>query len=331
MKISDKDKGVFEEYARKWVRNIFSKDFDEKKSFNLVQDIYKLSNLTLPKESFVASSPKEALEIVNKLTQKSYSLQELVNNMCNPYADYFTLSTYDFMWNHLKIKEYEKVVCFTDIAKICGNFICCEEFVVFVVRPIHIYLKHFATNKILCSEKDVDDDLIIKSTDRLILHKDGNSALKYKGYQTYYLNGVEVPKWLACEPSGKIQPEKIKDIKNVEVRREFIRKIGIDRIRYKLGSKVLDKLDTYELHEIDFGDGLKRKYLLMSNPSLDDTWHLEGIINECKTVQEALNFRNGLTPNMIDDENGVDWYQQGDVILRPKGAKKYKSRPIIIT
>jgi hypothetical protein len=53
--------------------------------------------------------------------------------------------------------------------------------------------------------------------------------------------------------------------------------------------------------------------------------------NDVKTVREALNWRNGLTETQIDDKSGADWYQQGDVILRPRGAIKFKSLPLVLT
>lgn len=32
----------------------------------------------------------------------------------------------------------------------------------------------------------------------------------------------------------------------------------------------------------------------MKNPSLEETWHFEGVHPNCKTVDEALAWRNGL-------------------------------------
>jgi hypothetical protein len=34
---------------------------------------------------------------------------------------------------------------------------------------------------------------------------------------------------------------------------------------------------------------------------------------------------------MIDDENGAEWIQQGDVLLFPVGAKKVKRQPKKLT
>ena len=68
----------------------------------------------------------------------------------------------------------------------------------------------------------------------------------------------------------------------------------------------------------------------MLNPSIG-VWHVEGVHPSCDTVRKALNFRVGLTEDQIDDINGADWYEQGDVILKPKGVAKFKSSPTILT
>ncbi len=81
---------------------------------------------------------------------------------------------------------------------------------------------------------------------------------------------------------------------------------------------------------LDLGDGRTRPYLKMLNPSIG-VWHVEGVAPAVRTVQEALNFRNGLTAEQIDEVNGSDWYQQGDVILRPNNVSTFKSQPIILT
>jgi hypothetical protein len=163
------------------------------------------------------------------------------------------------------------------------------------------------------------------------LHRDGGPALAYPdGFSIYRLNGVAVPKWLACDSAEKIDPLEFMNITNAEQRREFVRKIGMDRIVYKTQPKVLDKDGNYELLDFRMEDGRSRPYLRMQNPSID-TWHVEGVPPNTRTVQEALNFRNGLTKDKIDDKNGTEWYQQGDLTLWPEGAKKFRSRPTILT
>ena len=150
------------------------------------------------------------------------------------------------------------------------------------------------------------------------------------GFSLYRLNGVSVPDWLAITPKDKIDPRKIFEINNAEVRREFVRKVGIEAIAIATKAQVISASGLYELLSLDLGDGRVRPYLRMQNPSIDAT-HLEGVHPDCKTVQDALNYRNHLESTSIDDESGAEWYQQGDVILRPRGATRFKSRPKLLT
>ena len=162
------------------------------------------------------------------------------------------------------------------------------------------------------------------------LHRDGGPSAEWAdGWRLWHLHGVRVKQWLAETRAEELDPTQITKIDNAEVRREFVRKVGIDRIVYKLGAKTIEERGNYQLLRMEIA-GRPWTYLKMLNPSIG-AWHIEGVPNEIATVSEALNFRNGLTPDMIDDENGADWFQQGDVILKPRGAKNFKRQPIVLT
>ena len=81
--------------------------------------------------------------------------------------------------------------------------------------------------------------------------------------------------------------------KNVEVRRELVRKIGVERIYLKLGGKVIDTKDKYELVTLNLGDDRNRPFLKFENASVPGVIHIEGVPPNTKTVSEALAFRNG--------------------------------------
>lgn len=164
------------------------------------------------------------------------------------------------------------------------------------------------------------------------LHKDLKMAVEYPdGWGVWALNGVRCPRWLVETPGENLDVQKVITIENVEQRKEGVRKIGVERIVHKLGATTLQKDGAYQLLEFDVGLPTKVRALRMENPSVPEVYHIEFVDVSCSTVQEALNFRNSLTPEMIDDEEGSPWYQQGDVIIRPKGATKFKSRPDILT
>jgi hypothetical protein len=130
-------------------------------------------------------------------------------------------------------------------------------------------------------------------TQKGILHHDSLPAVDYGGYESYwFLNGVRVSKELVETPWNKIDSKIILTEKNAEVRREIVRKCGIEKICADLGAITIDKQGDYELLMLDIGDNRKRPYLKMLNPSIG-CYHIEGVHSDCDTVEKALNFRNG--------------------------------------
>ena len=119
---------------------------------------------------------------------------------------------------------------------------------------------------------------------------------------------------------------------NVEVRRELIRKIGIERFIHSAGAKTLNKVGDYELLSVDLSaDNKNCRYLKMLNPSIG-IWHVEGVPNDCQTVEHALNSRKPEQMRAIPiSEDGENWYQQGDVCCWPADAKALKPLPTQIT
>jgi hypothetical protein len=167
------------------------------------------------------------------------------------------------------------------------------------------------------------------------LHNETGMAIEWpSGWGLYFLNGVGVEDEIVTTPAEKLDPTLIQTEKNAEVRREIVRKIGIERIIQKLGGKTLDSWQEYELIELPQIEGMRTRalYLKMKNPSIN-TYHIEGVSPDCKTVQDALHFRKpeAMRSIPIDEKNGLDYYQQGDVIVWPKGAKSLKSYPSILT
>ena len=226
--------------------------------------------------------------------------------------DGYWLSFYDYMQTVLGI-DCSKLNGLMALAHHCGWWTPFKGAVIFQHKPDYI---HWANG---------------------VLHKDGGAAIQYRdGFAVYCLHGVRVPEWLAVEPAGNIDPTRIVDLSNAQIRAEFVRKIGYERICYKLGAKLLDHRTftingtdlPYDLIELS---SLRWRFLKMQNPSVPELWHIEGVPTEINSVTEAMNFRNSLTEDEIDDTIGVEWYQQGDVILRPVGAKKFRRLPSVLT
>lgn len=128
------------------------------------------------------------------------------------------------------------------------------------------------------------------------LHADRKKAIEWPdGWGLWMLNGVNVPEWLAATKSEDIDPKKFAKIENVEIRREFVRKVGIERIAKSMKAKRIDKSGNgmYELLLVDLGKSVgKHPYLKMMNPSIG-VYHLEAVAKECRTVEAAIKWRNG--------------------------------------
>lgn len=127
---------------------------------------------------------------------------------------------------------------------------------------------------------------------RRIAHcEDGPCATFCNDHELWALNGVIVGPELVVTPGDKLDPAMLLNEPNAEVRREIVRKIGIERVCAELGAAVIDSDCGYQLLELDLRDGRRRPYLKMKNPSTE-AWHIEGVHPDCTTVREALAWRN---------------------------------------
>jgi hypothetical protein len=125
------------------------------------------------------------------------------------------------------------------------------------------------------------------------LHKDGAMALTYPdGWGIYALHGVRMPAEYVTTPAERLSVDAVLKESNTEVRRELIRKIGVERFMQKAPHKVLHRRDDYELLSIRLSDDVPdARYLKMVNRSIG-TYHVEGVAPDCSTVEQALNWRN---------------------------------------
>jgi hypothetical protein len=132
------------------------------------------------------------------------------------------------------------------------------------------------------------------------LHKDGGLAVEYSdGYGMYFLNGVKVPEYLAMTPEGELDIEFFKKENNADVKAEFIRKFGIQRM-LSLGEKICDAKDNdnkwyvdseYEIWNMGkVFNKASAPFLKMKNLTTG-IYHFEGIPDNCNTIEDALKFR----------------------------------------
>ena len=126
------------------------------------------------------------------------------------------------------------------------------------------------------------------------LHKDGSPAIEWHdGSGHYFLNNVLVSREIAVESAENLDPSLILTTDNAEVRREIVRKIGVERMLSKLGGRIIDSWNGYELVSLDLPKmRIRPIYLKMRNPSIG-TYHVEGVPPDITTCQDALSWRTG--------------------------------------
>ncbi len=124
------------------------------------------------------------------------------------------------------------------------------------------------------------------------LHRADGPALESDVEDLYFLNATLVPDWLVTTPAESLPTDRLAKIDNAQVRAEYVRKIGVERLIQANGARSVAKLGDYELLDFHWS-GQYRPYLKMLNPSVPGLWHVEGVLPSCRTVEQALAWRNG--------------------------------------
>jgi len=130
------------------------------------------------------------------------------------------------------------------------------------------------------------------------LHCETGPAVHYDGWDLYSLNGVRVPEYLVMTPSEDMEMDWYQKQSSADVRAEFVRKYGVERM-LELGKKI----DSYEKYpdetwwqksEYELWDmavlfeGLSyQPYLKMKNQTTD-IWHVEAVSPACHNLKEAI-------------------------------------------
>lgn len=177
-------------------------------------------------------------------------------------------------------ENFDIIDIWYDLAKSCGWCYTYENMVFVCEKPCEIHLN-----------------------DKGRLHKDGDMALKYSdGHGLYVLNGVQVPKYLVITPTGGLDVSFFQKEKNADIKAQFIRKYGIDRMVH-LG-KSIDSYKNYsngewwnksEYELIDMANIFESidyaPHIKMINQTVKGLYHLEAVSPECKNLEQAMNFR----------------------------------------
>tara|TARA_Y100000034_G_scaffold134218_1_gene201998 strand:- start:3925 stop:4863 length:939 start_codon:yes stop_codon:yes gene_type:complete len=299
--LTQEQEQLLEETKKKWYKIGVSTDTaDRPLAEEAMAEFYTVMEQPKSPEFVWCDSPLSCLKEINTiLWKKEHGDTPIPESELTKYHQVFSWGQFDAYWVSFYLfcleigckfeKEHiERLQIWQKLVRACAWTWAFDTHCFISERPL----------KIWCNE-DLD------------LHHDGGPSMVFRdGYGVFALNGVRVPDWLAVQPEGEIDPKLIARISNAELRREFVRKVGVERIYHKLGGETLDEQDGYKLVLLDIGQntddvddedrdededervGNPRPYLFMENPSIQ-TWHMEGVPPDTKTVAEALAFRNG--------------------------------------
>ncbi|MFW6272315.1 MAG: DUF6745 domain-containing protein [bacterium] len=264
-RLSQNQKDKISEYVDKWIKiALDTKVSNRLKAEELIDKIYKQIG-EAPVSKIWCRSPFEA----QKLLKEKYNHDAELSNFCFNGSDAGWLAYCDFLKNEMN-NNVDDILLQIELALYCGWYYPTDELCILCEKPEEI---HYDNER--------------------HLHNDGGPAIKYlDGECLYFLNGVKVSKEIAETPWHELDPKLILKESNAEVRREIVRKVGIERVVVELDANCIDKEGKYELLLLNIGDDILRPYLKMLNPSIG-TWHVEGVHPDCKTVKDALAWRNG--------------------------------------
>jgi hypothetical protein len=234
-----------------------------------------------PAEVFLLQSPKKCWDLVNELMSKKAG-REVKLKFIYPYFDCQFWAAWFGFYEFFRVElgiEYPNLPEYL-------AFLNCQEYG--MVFPLDEAC-------IVCQPPT-----ILKTNERG-LHSENGPAVSYGGdNELYALNGTVMKKEYVLTPAEQIDPLDVLRESNVDVRRELLRKVGIERMLQALPHTLLDKVDNYELYNIDLSQGLSdvnsdnlnnARFLKMLNPSIG-VYHMEGVAPGTATVAEALKWRN---------------------------------------
>lgn len=160
---------------------------------------------------------------------------------------------------------WEKYSAWEDAAKLGGFRVMHEEFCIVSDFPDEIHVDKEHGNRPHCTT--------------------GPSHRWSDGFEIYHLNGVRVPKWVVMTDAGKITPEQALNEKNVDVQREIIRKMGVERLLKASKADVVDVFNdprggrgsVYTLYRMKIGTAIDRKYLHFEHASLPGVFYAQPV------------------------------------------------------
>lgn len=122
-------------------------------------------------------------------------------------------------------------------------------------------------------------------------HRLNGPAVSFEGVDLYALFGIQLRKKYVYP--DKLDFSDILRIRNVNIRSFLLDQIGREKVLYDKRVRLIEEKSNYKL--INIGKIVDMRYapcLVMKNPSTNEL-HVEGVGEECLTIQQAINWRAG--------------------------------------
>jgi hypothetical protein len=302
---SKKEKELIENFKKKWfeigtkIGNCSKKE--KKECEDSIKDFYVFGNKKPPEHIIWTRSPLEAEKLIfnfEKIARDTNDCKIVMERLINKseklkreFVETYFWGQQDSYWIAFYLCG-EKFGCkynaeskkqldgFSKIAQAAFWWYPFENVCIISERP----------NKLKINERD-------------LLHADGESCLEFSdGFELFFLNGIEMPKNIVVEKREDLHGNLAFEIENIDVRREFIKKIGIEKFIKDTNAKTISHWSFvkereeffYELLEVDLGkEAGKHKYLKMSMTMKNGEvfYFVEGVSDDCKTAEEAFYWR----------------------------------------
>jgi hypothetical protein len=268
---------------KEWLKFIFNSgdeiDIEELNKWG--NWLYSVHKYKLPEQGiFIGDSPEKCQQIanlINNTTNKKYIYSPEALGQSGAWVTYINMYTNITGYKNDKFNNFVKFL------------------------KSGVFLSIFFDKALIVCRRPIQTLL----NDKKEFHcTDGPAILWRDGSGLYFSNGVPMKKNYILTPASYLDPICIATERNAEVRRELVRKIGIDRFISKYGNNVLDactlnndleyKLVTLTIENMN----ITPTYLIMKNPSTG-VFYAEGVPPDCTTVLKALAWRDEENSNYI--------------------------------
>ena len=293
--LTDEQVAHFPNIVSKWVKLGLATDkFTLEEATRIINNLTKYILKSENKPIFVFNSPIQCWAFIS-LRESGYKRELTVDNVMEKIKG---VKMIDFVFPYLSGSFDSAFFSWIDVVQFIGATNLPEN--------IEYYTETHKLGLIF----PMDDYTVVSQKPNLIkknangLHCENGPALTYDDgglSDIYSLNGIRMSKEYVMIPAEKMDANLVLSEKNADIRRELLRKIGIERFLQVSKHKVLDIKGNYELLSVDLDENVKdAKFLKMVNPSIG-VYHVEGVAPECLTVDHAINWRSHNDINKVWD------------------------------